>query len=92
VAALDPYGNVSPCLQIPVSVGSALKTPFKKLWQAAPWLKKWRALKNSDLPECRACALLYSCSRCPGISLLEKGDLLAANAPACEIAGIVHDV
>jgi radical SAM protein with 4Fe4S-binding SPASM domain len=89
VAALDPYGNVNPCLQMPVDLGSALKTPFRKIWRSSPWLKRWRSFKNSDLKECRSCSYLNSCSRCPGISLLEKGDLLASNKTACEIAGIM---
>jgi len=86
VAAVDPYGNLSPCLQIPVNLGNISKAPFKKIWKAAPWLKRWRALKTRDLKECRTCSYLDVCNRCPGISLIEKKDILASNSPACAIA------
>ncbi|OGS07031.1 MAG: hypothetical protein A2270_06305 [Elusimicrobia bacterium RIFOXYA12_FULL_51_18] len=90
VAGLDPYGNLNPCLQIPVNIGNALKGTVKNIWKSSPWLKKWRAFKNSDLKECRDCRYLTACNRCPGISLLEKGSLLAPNSIACEMAGIIH--
>ena len=86
VAAIDPYGNLSPCLQLPVKLGNVFKTQFKELWQTSAWLKKWRALKTGDLKECRDCARLSSCNRCPGISLLEEDDVLAPNRSACEMA------
>jgi radical SAM protein with 4Fe4S-binding SPASM domain len=86
VAAVDPYGDLSPCLQLPVKLGNVLQTPLMILWKSSPWLKKWRALKTGDLKECRNCANLSICNRCPGVSLLEEGDVLVPNEPACEMA------
>lgn len=86
VAAIDPYGNLSPCLQLPVKLGNVLKIPFSVLWKASPWLQKWRVLKTGDLKQCRDCADLSACNRCPGVSLLEEGDVLAPNRSACEMA------
>jgi radical SAM protein with 4Fe4S-binding SPASM domain len=87
-ASVDPYGNLSPCLQMPVRLGNLLRTPFKKIWRSSPWLKKWRALRNKDLEECRVCPKLALCNRCPGVSLIEEGSPLAPNAPACAMAEV----
>jgi len=92
VCAIGPGGDLSPCLQIPVKLGNLIETPFKTLWARAPWLKKWRELKTSDLKECRNCAYISACNRCPGLSFVENGDILAPNKPACEIAKITHEL
>ncbi|HOW89372.1 MAG TPA: radical SAM protein [Elusimicrobiales bacterium] len=89
VAAVDPYGNLSPCLQLPIKIGNLLRTPFTTLWRSSPRLRKWRELNIGDLPECGGCGLLPVCSRCPGISLLERGDVLSSNVPACHMAAIM---
>ncbi|OGS50717.1 MAG: hypothetical protein A3J79_12510 [Elusimicrobia bacterium RIFOXYB2_FULL_62_6] len=90
--SVDPYGRLYPCLQIPVPLGDLKKTPFARLWKNSPWLKKWRGAKLSDLKECSACRYEPVCSRCPGISLLEEGDLMAPNKPACAFAKISHSL
>gem|GEM_PF-210995 len=86
VAAVDPCGNLYPCLQMPVPLGNLLETPFGKLWRTAAWLKKWRAIKTGDLTGCRSCRRLAVCNRCPGISLIEEGSPLVPNTPACAMA------
>ena len=88
--SIDPYGRLYPCLQIPVPLGDLRKTPFARLWKNSPWLKKWRGLKLSDLKQCAACRYESVCSRCPGISLLEEGDIMAPNKPAYRFAKISH--
>ncbi|OGR76401.1 MAG: hypothetical protein A2X32_12460 [Elusimicrobia bacterium GWC2_64_44] len=86
VCALDPAGNLYPCLQLPVRLGSLLRREFSPLWKNNRWLKAWRKASVKDLAGCRDCADSPWCSRCPGISLLEEGDALAPNAPACSLA------
>lgn len=90
--SVDPYGVVSPCLQLPVRLGSLRKTSFSVLWKNSPWLKRWRRSKLSELEACAACSYAPTCSRCPGISLLEEGDIMAPNEPACRFAKIGHDL
>ena len=88
--SIDPYGRLYPCLQIPVLLGSLKKTSFSRLWRNSPWLKKWRRSKLSELEQCSGCGYAPTCSRCPGISLLEEGDIMAPNKPACRFAKISH--
>lgn len=87
VCAVDPAGNLWPCLQLPVKLGNLTRQKFTALWQSRAWLKKWRAAGLKDLKVCGTCDLAGYCSRCPGVSLLEAGDIFAPNRPACDLAG-----
>lgn len=86
VCAIDPAGNLWPCLQLPVKLGNLTRQKFTALWKGSAWLKKWRAAGLKDLKVCGTCSLAGYCSRCPGISLLEAGDIFAPNQPACDLA------
>jgi radical SAM protein with 4Fe4S-binding SPASM domain len=88
--SIDPYGRLYPCLQIPVPLGNLKKASFSRLWRNSPWLKKWRHSKLSELEQCSGCGYAPTCSRCPGISLLEEGDIMAPNKSACRFAKISH--
>lgn len=90
VCAVDPAGNLYPCLQIPVKLGNLARQAFSRVWRRSRWLKKWRKASVKDLEGCRSCPDAAYCSRCPGISLLENGDLLAPNAPACAAAAALR--
>lgn len=86
VCAVDPAGNLYPCLQLPVKLGNLTRRSFATLWRGAAWLKKWRRAGLKDLKGCSSCPDMEFCSRCPGISLIEEGDAFAPNGPACELA------
>jgi radical SAM protein with 4Fe4S-binding SPASM domain len=86
VCAVGPGGEVYPCLQLPVKLGSLARRRFCDIWGNAPWLKKWRGAGVKDLKACAACPDAAFCSRCPGVSLVEEGDIFAPNKPACQIA------
>jgi radical SAM protein with 4Fe4S-binding SPASM domain len=86
VCAVGPDGTLYPCLQLPVKLGNLARRGFRDIWSSSRWLKKWRAAGEKDLKGCAGCADSAFCSRCPGISLLEEGDLFAPNKPACEMA------
>lgn len=86
VCAVDPAGNLYPCLQLPVKLGNLTRRSFASVWRGGAWLNKWRRAGLKDLKDCAACPDMEFCSRCPGISLLEEGDAFAPNRPACELA------
>ena len=90
VCAVGPGGELYSCLQVPVKLGDLKRRKFADLWKNSAWLKKWRLAGVKDLKGCAGCGDIGFCSRCPGVSLLEAGDLLAPNKPACEMAGILH--
>ena len=92
ICAVGPGGELYCCLQVPVKLGDLTRRKFAAIWKNSAWLKKWRRASVKDLKNCAGCADLGFCSRCPGVSLLEAGDLLAPNKPACEMAGILSQV
>jgi len=85
VCALDPAGNLYPCLQLPVKLGNLTRRKFAAVWKNA-WLKKWRRASVGDLQACLSCPDIEYCSRLSGDSLLEEGNSFAPNAPACALA------
>ncbi|OGR40327.1 MAG: hypothetical protein A2X29_06830 [Elusimicrobia bacterium GWA2_64_40] len=90
VCAVDPAGNLYPCLQLPIKLGSLSRRNFSSIWRNNAWLKKWRKAGIKDLAVCSVCPDLEFCSRCPGISLIEEGDVFAPNKPACELAAALR--
>ena len=57
-----------------------------EIWKKASWLKKWRNLAVRDLKECSDCKYLSFCNRCPGLGLVEDGDLMGPSRIACDIS------
>jgi radical SAM protein with 4Fe4S-binding SPASM domain len=86
VCAVGPDGVLYPCLQLPVKLGNLSGGSFARIWKSSPWLRKWRRAGEKDLKVCAACPDAAWCSRCPGVSLVEEGDVFAPNAPACALA------
>jgi AdoMet-dependent heme synthase len=83
---ISPYGDVFPCVQLPQAVGNVRRETFKEIWHQASGLQKLRAIRESHLPVCSQCEIRSYCERCPGLALMEGGDLLGAYERACELA------
>ncbi|MBI5744313.1 MAG: radical SAM protein [Elusimicrobia bacterium] len=86
ICAIAPDGTLYPCLQLPVKLGNLSRRGFGAIWRSAPWLKRWRKAGQEDVKACAACPDAAYCSRCPGVSLVEEGDVFAPNKPACALA------
>lgn len=73
--AIDPYGNVYPCVAFRVPLGNVRERPLRDLWQAPPpAIQDLLSVKTySDLTECSSCELVGFCRRCHGDNLLERG-------------------
>lgn len=85
---ISPYGDVYPCVQLPVPAGNLRRERFAEIWYRAPVLRRVRAVRESQLPVCSACSIREYCERCPGLALMEGGDLLGAYERACELAEV----
>jgi radical SAM protein with 4Fe4S-binding SPASM domain len=85
---ISPYGDVYPCVQIRKPLGNLREKSFREIWEDSEVLAQLRAIKLSSLPVCSSCALLPFCARCPGVALMEEGDILAPSKEACRIASI----
>ncbi|MFH1619549.1 MAG: radical SAM protein [bacterium] len=88
VCGISPYGNVFPCLQIPLAAGNLREKSFRDIWNYSPELLKMRGMRFTDLEECPSCALKEVCDRCPGLALLEDGNINGPSKAACETAAI----
>jgi radical SAM protein with 4Fe4S-binding SPASM domain len=88
---ITPSGHVTPCVAIPTSVGSLVDHPLAEIWRA-PELERIRAMRLTDLPECRGCDVLAWCTRCPGQALVEDGDLAGRSSAACRLARVFAEL
>jgi radical SAM protein with 4Fe4S-binding SPASM domain len=83
---ISPYGDVFPCVQLPQAAGNLRREKFDDIWYHAPQLEKLRAIRESQLPICSRCQIRSYCERCPGLALMEGGELLGAYERACALA------
>jgi AdoMet-dependent heme synthase len=90
MCGINPYGEVYPCLQVPVALGNVRQTPFSDIWSHSALIQKFRAITLSDIAGCAQCRIAGYCRRCPGIALLEDKNLLGPSHIACELARIQY--
>jgi radical SAM protein with 4Fe4S-binding SPASM domain len=83
---ISPYGDVFPCVQLPQAAGNLRNNRFKDIWYGSPQLEKLRAIRESQLPVCSTCDIRAYCERCPGLALMEGGDITGAYDRACDLA------
>ncbi|MFQ5776805.1 MAG: radical SAM/SPASM domain-containing protein [Terriglobia bacterium] len=83
---LSPYGDVYPCVQMPVPTGNLREQPFEEIWYGSPQMLRVRSVRENQLHTCSSCGLRSSCSRCPGLAYVEDGDLRGPSRTACELA------
>ncbi|MFC1804885.1 radical SAM protein [Candidatus Omnitrophota bacterium] len=90
---ITPYGALNPCAQIRLDDDNDLvDKSLIKVWRSNKEINRLRSLRVSDRIECRGCALASYCFACPGMSLLERGSLLARLPESCRQARIRKEV
>jgi len=85
---IDPQGNVLPCVQLPVIAGNLREQSLEQIWHESELLQKLRRTTMKDLDTCSDCELYVVCYRCPGLALMEDGNLCGVSRTACENAAI----
>jgi radical SAM protein with 4Fe4S-binding SPASM domain len=80
-----PEGEMYPCVALRKSCGNIKEKPIKEIL-ASPFFKTIRTLEFDDLPECKGCSYAHFCDRCPGLALMETGDLYGASPNECTLA------
>jgi AdoMet-dependent heme synthase len=83
---ISPYGDVLPCVQMPIPAGNLRRQSFQEVWFDSTTMNRVRAVRESQLPVCSGCSIREYCERCPGLAHMEGGDLLGAYERACEMA------
>lgn len=80
--SIDPYGNVFVCNQLRICGGNILDKSLNEIWKNSPVFQKLRNIRLKDLRECTTCDLFRYCARCPGLALLEDGNLFGCSTVA----------
>lgn len=87
LCSISPYGDLFPCVLMPLKLGNLRKDSFDKIWKSPNnELRRIRSVTKSDLKTCSVCDVASFCNRCPGVAYMETSDLLAPSPSACQFA------
>ena len=90
---ISPEGEVTPCVQLPISCGNLRNHDFDRIWHHSPQMLQIRRMLMKDVRGCETCSYLLWCARCPGLAYLEDGDLVGPSSAACWMAkAIVNEM
>ena len=80
-AAIQPNGDVAPCVFLPVKVGSLREKSFREIWEESPLLRKLRDRDNLR-GFCKRCPYRAICGGCRARAYAYLGDPLGPD-PGC---------
>jgi AdoMet-dependent heme synthase len=89
---ISAYGDVMPCVALPIACGNVREQPFAEIWHGSAEMQRVRAIRIRDLHTCSSCTASPFCSRCPGQALIEGGDLYGPSPANCEHALVAAQV
>jgi radical SAM protein with 4Fe4S-binding SPASM domain len=83
---ISPYGVVTPCVQVPIDCGNLREKTFLEIWKNSSALETFRAIRFADMPACVNCELFAYCRPCPGLNLVETGNIATPPQRVCSEA------
>jgi radical SAM protein with 4Fe4S-binding SPASM domain len=84
LCSINAYGDLYPCVQLPIPAGNLLESSFREIWEGSALLEEIRNYPQEErLQICARCELRPYCHRCPGSVYLETGDLYASCSRSC---------
>ncbi len=83
-AAVQPNGDVTPCVFMPIVVGNVREKEFREIWETTPLFNKLRDRSNLWGP-CRVCSYRNVCGGCRARGYAYFNDPLAPD-PGCILA------
>ncbi|MBU5591839.1 radical SAM protein [Clostridium sp. MSJ-4] len=86
--SINSNGDVYPCNKYFYKIGNIYDNSINHIWNDNSLLNKIKNLQWKDLLKCFECENNEYCSRCPGVALLEDGNLLGKSSLACEFANV----
>jgi radical SAM protein with 4Fe4S-binding SPASM domain len=84
---ISPDGDIYPCIVLRIPLGNLREQTFSEIWLSSE-NRKIRGINFQDLRVCTHCDLLAYCNRCPGIALLEDGDIFGPAGFFCKMAEV----
>jgi radical SAM protein with 4Fe4S-binding SPASM domain len=93
LCSINAYGDVRPCVQVPISAGNIRERTFTDVWLKSPFLKEIRKYPDKrKMHGCPECELRPYCYRCPGNAYMEMGDIYGPSPQLCINAGIWKEI
>ena len=89
--AVNPYGELLPCIEIRESMGSLVDQNFKDIWFTED-AKKWRDPKVKDLKNVDDMEIYNHCEHCPGMAKNEHGDAMKLTCYSKQVAEVKNQV
>ncbi|HDP97845.1 MAG TPA: radical SAM protein [bacterium] len=86
VLLINPYGEVFPCVRIPIKAGDLRRQSLSTIWRESSALQQIRELTLSKLKTCTGCPDIDYCNPCPGLALVEHGDIRLPASECCRQA------
>jgi len=83
-AAIQPNGDVTPCVFLPIKAGNVRERSFRRIWEEAEIFKALRDRDRLKEP-CRSCPYRSICGGCRARAYAYTGDPLGPD-PGCIIA------
>ena len=81
-AAIEPNGDVTPCVFLPVKVGNVREREFREIWDTAPLFQQLRDRDKLRGDYCERCPYKYICGGCRARAYAYTGDPLGPD-PGC---------
>ena len=81
-----------PCNSFNFPLGNIRKQLIDDIWNNSFSLHKLRECKVGDLPKCKECKYIDYCLFCPGMALLETGNMFQPYSEACLHAKAQYEI
>jgi len=85
--AVDPLGNLYPCLDLPEVIGNVRHVDVDMLLSVQSRQRTMSKFRMADMPQCMDCKVREYCDSCVGIALMENG---THTRPARHKCDVVH--
>lgn len=92
VFAVNPYGDVYPCVAFPLVVGNVAEEGFAAVWENSSVLQMIRESDEEIPSSCEDCPHLSICPLCRALSYLEDGAPITRNHERCRQTHIMTGV
>lgn len=89
--AVNPYGELLPCIEVRESMGSLVTEKFSDIWNSDS-AQKWRQPKVKDLKDIGSLELYGHCEHCPGMAKNEHGDPMKPTCYSKQVAEVKQQV
>lgn len=91
--SINAYGDVFPCVTLPIPAGNVRYAPLREIWEGSALLRELRRYPRADrLGGCGGCGIRSHCSRCPGNTFTETGSLYGPSPTACREAVLRKEI